>query len=90
MHVCPLQLDVIKRLITRYSNAGELIYDPFAGIGSVPYQAIKMGRKGYGVELNAEYWRFMCGHCERIESELTAPTLFDLTKTELAKATSAY
>lgn len=90
MHVCPLQLDVIKRLITRYSNAGELIYDPFAGIGSVPYQAIKMGRKGYGVELNAEYWRFMCGHCERIESELTAPTLFDLTKMELAKATSAY
>ena len=85
MHVCPLQLDVIQRLITRYTNKNDVILDPFAGIGSVPYQAIKMGRRAVGVELNAEYWRFMCGHCERIEAELTAPTLFDLTRMEIQR-----
>lgn len=77
-HVCPLQLDIIKRLITRYTNRGEIVYDPFAGIGSVPYQAITMGRHGWGSELNADYWKNSIHYCERAEAELTVPTLFDL------------
>lgn len=44
MHVCPLQLDIIERLITRYSNEGDVVLDPFGGIGSTPMTAIKMGR----------------------------------------------
>jgi DNA modification methylase len=77
-HVCPLQLDVIERLIERYSNKGDIILDPFGGIHSTPYQAVKMGRKGWGVELNPDYWKFGVAFCERAERELTAPTLFDL------------
>jgi DNA modification methylase len=77
-HVCPLQLDIIKRLITRYTNHGELVFDPFMGIGSVPYQALMMGRRGAGVELNVEYWRCAVGYCEMAEAEVGAPTLFDL------------
>ena len=78
MHVCPLQLDIIKRLITRYSNAGDIVYDPFGGIGSVPYQALKMGRHGWMTELNEEYWRCGVGYCEAAENEISVPTLFDM------------
>lgn len=77
-HVCPLQLDVIERLITRYMNKGETVLDPFAGIFSVPYQAVKMGRNGIGIELNEEYWRCGVGYCEMAEADLNVPTLFDL------------
>jgi len=77
-HVCPLQLDIIKRLITRYSNKGEIVYDPFGGIGSVPFQAIKMERQGWMTELNEEYWKNAVGYCEMAENEVCVPTLFDL------------
>lgn len=77
-HVCPLQLDIVERLITRYSNPGEIVLDPFAGIFTVPYQAIQMGRIGWGIELSEEYWRCGVGYCEQAEAEHTMPTLFDL------------
>ena len=77
-HVCPLQLDIIKRLITRYTNAGELVYDPFMGIGSVGYQAIKQGRKALGTELNFEYWKDSVGYMEMAERDIAVPTLFDM------------
>ena len=77
-HVCPLQLDVIKRLVTRYTMEGEIVYDPFLGIGSTAYQAVKMGRHGWGTELNDEYWRCAVGYCEMAENEAAAPTLFDV------------
>ena len=77
-HVCPLQLDVIERLIERFSNEGDTILDPFGGIHSVPYQAIKMRRKGVGIELNSTYWKFGVSFCERAENKMNAPTLFDM------------
>jgi DNA modification methylase len=80
---CPLQLDVIQRLIERFSNPGDTILDPFGGVHSVPYQAIKMGRKGVGIELNPEYWRMGVSFCERAEQKLLAPTLFDLELAEV-------
>lgn len=55
-HICPLQLDVIERLILLYSNKGELILDPFGGIGSTGYQAIKMNRKSISIELKESYF----------------------------------
>lgn len=79
-HVCPLQLDIIKRLVKRYTNEGEIVYDPFGGIGSVPYQAIKMGRIGWMTELNEEYWKNAVGYCEMAENEATVPTLFDMAE----------
>ena len=56
-HICPLQLDVIERCVTLYSNPGDLILDPFNGIGSTGYQAVKMGRRYLGIELKPEYAR---------------------------------
>lgn len=77
MHVCPLQLDIVERLINRYSNEGETIFDPFGGIGTVPMMAIKIGRYGLATELNTDYFRDGVGYCKAEEEELDAPTLFD-------------
>jgi DNA modification methylase len=78
MHVCPLQLDIVERLIERYSNKGELVFDPFGGIGTVPYCAVKMGRKGMSTELNYDYWKDSLIYMREAESDVTSPTLFDL------------
>lgn len=55
-HICPLQLDTIERLILLYSNKGDTVFTPFMGIGSEVYQAVKMGRKGIGIELKESYF----------------------------------
>lgn len=78
MHVCPLQLDIVERMINRYSNPGDAVLDPFGGLMTVPYMAIKAGRYGVGCELNADYFRDGVGYLETAEAEITAPTLFDL------------
>lgn len=79
-HVCPLQLDIVERLINRYTNPGEIVLDPFAGIGTVPYSAVKMDRIGWGIELCEEYWRCASGYCEMAEAERNVPTLFDMVE----------
>ena len=55
-HICPLQLDVIERCIDLWTNPDDIVLDPFAGIGSVPYQAVLMGRRGMGFELKDTYF----------------------------------
>jgi len=77
MHVCPLQLDIVDRLIRRFSNDGDLVFDPFAGLGTVPLQAIKMGRRGRGVELNPGYFLDSVKYLEAEERKGAMPTLFD-------------
>lgn len=77
MHVCPLQLDIVERVINRFSNEGEVVYDPFGGLMTVPMTAIKMHRKGKGCELNPDYFRDGAGYCQNAEDEIDAPTLFD-------------
>lgn len=86
MHVCPLQLDIVERLITRYSNKGDVVFDPFGGIGTVPYCAVKLGRKGLSTELNFDYWRDGLAYLREAESEVTSPTLFDLMDVETKDA----
>lgn len=54
-HICPLQLQVIDRLVRLYSNPGEIVFSPFTGIGSEGYTALKLGRRFYGCELKDEY-----------------------------------
>ena len=56
-HICPLQLQVIERALMLWSNPGDVVLSPFAGIGSEGYQAIKMGRKFVGVELKESYFK---------------------------------
>ena len=77
-HVCPLQLDIADRLIHRYSNPGEIVFDPFAGILTVPYRAVHLGRIGWGCELSYDYWKDGVGYCEMAEAQRNAPTLFDM------------
>ena len=78
MHVCPLQLDIVERIINRYSNEGDVVYDPFGGLMTVPMTAVKMHRYGKGCELNPDYFRDGVGYLEAAESEVDMPTLFDL------------
>ena len=77
MHVCPLQLDIVERIINRYSNEGDKILDPFGGLMTVPMTAVKMHRKGYGIELNPDYFRDGVGYLQEAENEIETPTLFD-------------
>jgi hypothetical protein len=58
-HICPLQLEVIERTIELWSNPGDVVYDPFGGIGSTGYQSLKMGRKTIMSELKESYFRQM-------------------------------
>ena len=76
-HICPLQLDFIERVIRLWSNPGELVLTPFAGIGSELYQAVKLGRRAVGIELKPSYWRTAVQNLTELEAELTAPALFD-------------
>lgn len=78
LHVCPLQFDIVDRLINRYSNEGDIIFDPFGGIGTVPLRAIKMHRYGLMTELNEGYFRDAVGYLDAEEAKIDTPTLFDL------------
>lgn len=77
MHVCPLQIDIVERVINRFSNPGDLVFDPFGGLMTVPMVAVKMGRKGYGIELSPDYFRDGVGYLQAAEEEQEMPTLFD-------------
>jgi hypothetical protein len=68
-HICPLQIPTIERLITLYSNENETVFSPFAGIGSEIYQAVKMNRKGIGIELKESYFEVACKNLERAIKE---------------------
>lgn len=83
-HVCPLQFDIVDRLIERYSNAGDFVYDPFCGLGTVPYRAILKGRRGGGSELNPGYFMDQVHYLRSAEKEVSMPSLFDALETEAA------
>lgn len=67
-HMHPLQLDVIERCLVLWSNPGETVLTPFLGIGSEVYQAVKMGRKGVGVELKAAYFQQAVANLRKLEA----------------------
>jgi len=77
-HVCPLQLDLVERLILQFTEPGEVVYDPFGGIATVPYCAVKLGRYGIGSELNGGYWRDGISYLKEAEYSRDIPTLFDV------------
>ena len=68
-HICPLQLDVIQRGINLWTNPGDIVLDPFVGIGSSVYQAILMGRKGLGIELKSSYFKQAHLNCDNAIEE---------------------
>ena len=84
LHVCPLQLDIVERIINRYSNPGDVVFDPFGGLATVPMMAVRMGRYGYGSELNAGYFADGVAYLQAEEAEMEQPSLFDLLEQENA------
>lgn len=80
MHLCPMQFDICDRVINQFSMPGETVLDPFAGIGSVPFRALKLKRKAIGIELAPGYFRDALLYCQAAEREIDMPTLFDLTE----------
>lgn len=66
-HVCPLQIDIVDRLINRYSNPSDLVLDPFGGLGTVALEAVKAGRRGYTIELNNDYFRDAVGYLKEFD-----------------------
>lgn len=81
-HVCPLQTQIVERVIGLYSNPGDLVFDPFAGLATVPLIAKRMGRRGRGVELNPGYFLDSVKYLEAEERKQSLPTLFDLAAIE--------
>jgi DNA modification methylase len=79
-HICPLQIDIVDRIITRYSNIGDTVYDPFGGLMTVPYRAVTLKRKGIGCELNPEYFSDGLTYLAQADKQVTMPTLFDVEK----------
>ena len=78
LHVCPLQIDIVERLLNRYSNPGDVVLDPFGGIMTVPTLAVKHGRYGIGVELNTDYFRDGVAYLKEVDMQQGVFTLFDL------------
>ena len=83
MHVCPLQFDIVDRLIGRYSNPDELVFDPFGGLMTVPSRAVRAGRRGRAVELNPGYFLDGVKYVQAEEHKRNLPSLFDVLEAEL-------
>ncbi len=84
MHVCPFQFDIVDRLIARFSNPGDLVFDPFGGLATVPLRALRAGRRGRSVELNPGYFLDGVKYLQAEERKQDLPTLFDLAAEPVA------
>ena len=82
MHLCPLQFDIVDRAVEDYTMPGETVFDPFGGIMTVPYCALRMGRKAIGVELNPDYFADGVTYAQIAAAGGQAPSLFDLMEAE--------
>lgn len=80
-HICPLQLEVIRRGIELWTNPGDIVLDPFTGIGSTEYVALKSGRRAIGCELKPSYYKQAVSNCLAALAEGTVEDLTD-AKTE--------
>ena len=78
LHVCPLQLDIAERVINRFTNPGDIVFDPFGGLGTVPVVAVRMGRYGWGCELNTCYFADGVAYLRGEEIGMEQVSLFDL------------
>jgi len=82
-HICPLQLNVIQRCIELWTNPNDIVLDPFAGIGSVPYVALKLNRRGFGIELKQSYYEqakanlASAAHGETMDNIIGQMTIWD-------------
>ncbi|WP_027381851.1 DNA methyltransferase [Epilithonimonas caeni] len=77
-HICPLQLDIIRRLIYRFTNEGDLVDDCFGGLFSTAYMALMLKRLAISCELNPEYFNDGVSYVNAINHKVNMPTLFDI------------
>jgi hypothetical protein len=77
-HICPMQFDIADRVIRQRSQPGDVVFDPFAGLGTVPQRAVLMGRIGWGCELSSEYFHDSAIYLRDAEIRANTPTLFDV------------
>ncbi|MDO9016590.1 MAG: DNA methyltransferase [Deltaproteobacteria bacterium] len=89
LHLCPFQFDIVDRVIRQYSNPGDVVFDPFAGIGTVPSRAVTLGRRGRGHELSERYFDDMVFYTQAAERQAAVPTLFDLDAALVTDAADA-
>lgn len=82
-HICPLQLDLIENLIKEYTSEGEVVLEPYLGIGSTIVQAVKLKRKGIGFELKSQYFDYACKYLRETELSLTQVDLFSMAGIEV-------
>ena len=75
-HICPLQLEVIKRAVELWTNPNDIVFTPFLGIGSEVYQSLKMGRRGVGIELKESYFNQAVQNCKSVEESFKQTSLF--------------
>jgi len=82
MHLCPLQFDIVDRAIAQYSEPGDVVFDPFGGLMTVPMRALKFGRHGWGIELNPAYFVDGCAHVKAMAEAVAMPDLFGVMNIE--------
>lgn len=75
-HICPLQLDVIRRAINLWTNENDIVFTPFMGIGSEVYQALKMNRRGIGIELKESYYEQAVKNCENASVDFSLINIY--------------
>jgi len=75
-HICPLQLPVTERIVKLWSAPGEVVFSPFAGIGSEGHEAVRLGRRFVGIELKESYWKTACRNLRDAEASLDHQSLF--------------
>ena len=79
-HLCPLPFDIVNRLIRRYSNENDIILEPFAGLGTVPYCATQLKRRSYGIELAGQYYHDGLKYNQEADLIAQQPTFFDMLR----------
>lgn len=77
-HLAPLQVEVVRRCVRLWSNPGETVLDPFSGIGTTASEAVRLGRRGLGIDLNPHYHRVAVGFCQAAEQASTRRDLFSV------------
>lgn len=82
-HLCPLQLDVIERAIHLWTLPGDTVFTPFLGIASEVYSAVKLGRKGYGIELKPEYFAQAVNNLKSLDADKRHLSLLSLMQSEV-------
>jgi DNA modification methylase len=85
-HLCPMQFDIADRVIERFSNLGDTVFDPFGGIMSVPYRALLKGRKALATELSPRYFMDGAHYLQAAENEMSMPDLFGTMPTDIREA----